>query len=178
MSPVRSALILTALAASATAAESPALPSIAASRDKAKPVPVQTISGPERVVVGDASSSLSRDSAVRLAQKVAAALPGAGVAQIDPGYNGCLAPAVPASSVLVIEPARFEQLRPFDLALFTTPAGEIRARRILAKGADKAVVGFEYNDVAPADVDAAAFIGRVAVIILYDPKAPTKEAEH
>ena len=163
------ALALAALAAHAS--DSQTVLSMAGLREKARTVPVQTVSAPERVVVGDPTSSLSLDDAIGIAQKAAAAIPGAGVARIDSAYNGCLTPAVPAGSVLVIEPARFDQLRPFDLVLYTVPSGEIRARRILAKGLDKAVVGFEYNDVTPADVDAKAFIGRVVMVLFYDPKA-------
>ncbi|MDD2765869.1 MAG: hypothetical protein PHE83_18050 [Opitutaceae bacterium] len=171
MNTPRLYLMLFLGAATAVASDAPAVLSMAGLRENSRPVPVQTVSAPERVIVGDPTSSLSREEAIRIAQKAAAAIPGSGVAQIDPGYNGCLAPAIPANAVLVVEPVHFEQLKPFDLVLFTAPSGEIRARRILAKGFDKAVVGFEYNEVTPGDVDAQAFIGRVVMVLLYDPKA-------
>lgn len=127
---------------------------------------------PTKVVVGEPTSSLSKVQAMALAKQMAAAIPGAVVAEISSKYDGRLSPAISSNSLLIIEPCAFEQLNPFDFALFKDAAGGLRARRVLAKGADFASVGYELNDETTAEVGSKDFVGRVVGFLLFNPNIP------
>lgn len=110
----------------------------AAEKDGSAPQQLERLSSDESLktlpatILGDESSTLSKAQALAMAQKMAAAIEGAGVCTMAPGYTGRYAPYLPVNAVFVVEPVGGEKLRPFDLVVYTRIDGRLSARKVLS----------------------------------------------